>query len=79
MARRLLAWTLVTPVAAAGIFLAHAFAYRLSGTDPGPLHEYLAHGPQVVGVLATIAIVGLACQQRTIATRSGWIISSTDP
>jgi hypothetical protein len=70
MASRLLAWALVTPVAAAGILAAHALAYGLTGTDPGPFHAYLGHVPQVVGVLATIGLVGLAVQQRSLGRRS---------
>jgi hypothetical protein len=70
MARRLLAWALVTPVAAAGILVAHALAYRLTGTRPGPFHAYLGHVPQVVAVLATIGLVGLAVQQRSLGRRS---------
>jgi hypothetical protein len=65
MARRLLGWVLVTPVAAAGILAAHALAYRLTGTDQAPFHEYLAHWPQAVGVVATLGLVGLAHRQRS--------------
>lgn len=65
MARRMLAWALVTPVAAAGILLAHAVAYRLTGTGTGPAHAYLDHVPQVVAVLASLGLVGLAVQQRS--------------
>ena len=55
----------MTPVAAAGVLAAHALAYRLTGARPGPMHEYLAHVPQVVAVLASIAVVGLAVQERS--------------
>jgi hypothetical protein len=65
--RRLLAWILVTPVAAAGVLVTHALAYRLTGVRPGPVHEYLAHGPQVVFVLASLALVGLALQDRSLS------------
>jgi hypothetical protein len=70
MARRMLAWALVTPVAAVGILAAHALAYALTGEEPGALHAYLAHGPQVVGVLATIGLVGLALQERDLGRGS---------
>jgi hypothetical protein len=70
MARRTLAWALVTPVSAAGILTAHALAYALTGTEPGAMHEYLAHAPQVVTVLATIGLVGLALQERGVGRRS---------
>ena len=66
MARRTLAWLLVTPIAAAGVLAAHAVAYALTGTDPGPEHEYLGHAPQVVGLLASLALLGLALQERSL-------------
>jgi hypothetical protein len=65
--RRLLAWILVTPVAASGVLVTHALAYRLTGARPGPVHEYLAHVPQVVFVLATLALLGLALQERSLS------------
>jgi hypothetical protein len=70
MARRMLAWLLVTPLAAAGILVAHAAAYGLTGTPAGPVHAYLDHVPQVVAVLATIGLVGLAVQQRGVGSRA---------
>ena len=70
MARWTLAWALVTPVSAAGILVAHALAYALTGTDPGALHGYLAHAPQVVAVLATIGLLGLALQERDLGRGS---------
>ena len=74
MRRRLLAWILVTPVAAAGVLVTHALAYRLTGTRPGPVHEYLAHVPQVVFVLASLALVGLAFQERSLSRFSArWV------
>jgi hypothetical protein len=73
--RRLLAWILVTPVAAAGVLATHALAYRLTGTHPGPVHEYLAHVPQVVFVLASLAVVGLAFQERSLSRFSAWWVA----
>ena len=74
MRRRLLAWILVTPVATAGVLVTHALAYRLTGTKPGPMHEYLAHVPQVVFVLASLALVGLALQERSLSRFSSrWV------
>ena len=70
MARRTLAWALVTPVSAAGILAAHALAYALTGADSGALHGYLAHAPQVVAVLATIGLLALALQERGVGRRS---------
>ena len=64
----------MTPVAATGVLAAHALAYRLTGTRPGPMHEYLAHVPQVVVVLASIALVGLALQERSLSRLSArWV------
>ena len=79
MARRLLAWGLVTPVAAAGILVAHALAYRLTGTAPGAVHGYLEHGPQVLAILATIGLVGLAFQERSRERRSPWAFAVVAP
>ena len=79
MARRMLAWGLVTPVAAAGILLAHALAYRLTGTAPGAVHDYLEHAPQVLAILATIGLVGLAFQERTFGRRSPWAFGLVAP
>lgn len=79
MARRLLAWALVTPVAAAGILAGHALAYRLTGTAVGPVHAYLQHAPQVVGILASVGLVGLALQQRSPGRRSAWAFGLVVP
>lgn len=74
MARRMLAWLLVTPLAAAGVLAAHALAYALTGTDPGPEHEYLVHAPQVVGLLVSLALLGLALQERSLRPQSArWV------
>jgi len=70
MARRLLAWFLVLPVAAAGVLTGHALAYVLTGTAPGPFHDYLGHAPQVLAVLGTIGLVGLALEERSVGPRS---------
>jgi hypothetical protein len=77
--RRAFAWTLVTPLAAVGALVTHALAYRLTGTSPGPVHEYLAHVPQVVVVLATIALVGLALQDRSLSRLSAWWVAPLAP
>ena len=74
MPRRMLAWLLVTPLAAAGVLAAHALAYALTGTDPGPEHDYLGHAPQVVGLLASLAVLGLALQERSLRPQSArWV------
>ena len=66
MARRMLAWLLVTPLAAAGILVAHWLSYVLTGTSAGVVHGYLEHAPQVLGVLASVGLVGLAVQERSV-------------
>ncbi|HEY7179521.1 MAG TPA: hypothetical protein VH305_10120 [Gaiella sp.] len=74
MRRRLFAWALVTPVAVAGVLVTHALAYRLTGVRPGPVHEYLAHVPQVAFVLASLALLGLALQERSLSRFSArWV------
>jgi hypothetical protein len=77
--RRALAWALVTPVAAAGVLAAHALAYRLTGTPTGAVHAYLDHGPQVVAVLATVALLGLALQDRSLTAASTWWFAPLAP
>jgi hypothetical protein len=77
--RRLLAWILVTPVAAAGVLATHALAYRLTGTPPGPEHDYLAHVPQVVVILASLALVGLAFHERSLSRFSAWWVAPLAP
>ena len=79
MARRMLAWLLVLPLAATGVLAAHAAAYALTGTDPGPEHDYLGHAPQVVAVLATIGLVGLALQERSLSRNSAWWFAPLAP
>lgn len=79
MARRMLTWALVTPLAAAGILVAHALAYRLTGTAAGPVHAYLEHAPQLVAILATIGVVGLAFQQRSLGQRCLWAFAFAAP
>lgn len=51
------AWLVVSPVLAAGVLIAHALAYRVTSTPTDPFHEYLAHAPQV---LLLLALSGLA-------------------
>jgi hypothetical protein len=79
MARRMLVWAFVTPVAAAGILIAHEVAYTLTGTAPGAVHGYLGHAPQVVAVLATIGLVALALQERGVGRRSSLAFAVAAP
>jgi hypothetical protein len=64
------AWLAVSPLVATGVLVAHALAYRLTGTPNGSLHEYLDHAPQVLLVLAIVglAVAGLATRLRTPST-----------
>ncbi len=79
MARRMLAWLLVTPVAAAGVLGAHALAYGLTGTTAASVHAYLGHVPQVVAVLASIGLVGLAVQERSFGRLPLWPFALVGP
>jgi hypothetical protein len=79
VARRALAWILVTPVAAAGVLATHALAYRMTDTPPGPVHDYLAHVPQIVVVLTSLALVGLALQDRSLSRFSAWWVAPLAP
>ncbi len=62
--RRALIWVLLLPFAAASVLIGHVLAYRVIGTPTGDLHGYLAHAPQVVLILATLALLGLAADVR---------------
>ncbi len=64
MGRRLVAWTLTLPLAAAGVLAGHALAYAATGAQLGEVHSYLDHLPQVALVLGTAGLVGVALQQR---------------
>jgi hypothetical protein len=79
MARRMLAWLLVIPLAAVGVLAAHATAYAVTGVGPGAEHEYLAHAPQVAGLLASLALLGLAVQERSLRPRSAWWVAPIAP
>jgi hypothetical protein len=52
------------PFAAASVLLGHAIAYWALAMPADDLHGYLAHAPQVVFILATLALVGLALDSR---------------
>ncbi len=64
MGRRLIAWVLTLPVAAAGVLVAHDLAYRLTGVAGGPTHAYLAHAPQVLAILVLFGVFAFAFQAR---------------
>jgi hypothetical protein len=79
MARRLLAWLLLIPVAAGGILVGHELAYRLTGASAGSVHEYLSHAPQVVAVLASLGLAGLAFQERSVGRPPLWVFALLGP
>ncbi len=61
-------WLAVSPIAVAGVLLAHALAYRLTGTPTAPLHAYLDHAPQVLAVAALVGIAaGLTARRSAVA------------
>lgn len=64
MARRALTWTLTLPLVGASVLVGHALAYRLTGTAPDSMHDYLGHAPQVLALLAVVGLLGLAIDQR---------------
>lgn len=64
MGRRVLTWALTLPLVGASVVVGHALAYRLTGADPGSVHEYLGHAPQVLALLALVGLLGLAVDQR---------------
>src|SRR4051795_23751 len=62
--RRTLTWLVTLPFAAASVVIGHAIAYGVTGTPTGGMHDYLAHAPQVVFILASLAVLGLAADGR---------------
>jgi hypothetical protein len=57
-------WLAVSPIILAGVLIAHALAYDVTRTAPGPTHDYLAHIPQlfVLLVLVGFASTGLTAR-----------------
>ena len=62
--RRALTWVMLLPFAAASVLIGHVVAYRVTGAPADGLHGYLAHAPQVVLILSTLALLGLAADAR---------------
>jgi hypothetical protein len=73
--RRLLAWALVLPAACLGVLVGHAIAYAVTGTAPGAVHDYLAHGPQIVLVLGVLALAAAVYPSRGPGIGAGPIAS----
>lgn len=68
---RALTWGLTLPLAGAGVLLGHELTYRLvGGSAASGFHGYLAHAPQLVAILLTIGLLGLAVEQRTLRVGS---------
>ena len=63
--RRTLSWLVTLPFAAASVLIGHKLAYAVTGTPTGGMHDYLAHVPQVVFILASLAVLGLAADARS--------------
>ena len=62
--RRTLTWLVTLPFAAASVLIGHKIAYAVTGTATGGMHDYLAHAPQVIFILASLAVLGLATDAR---------------
>ncbi len=62
--RRSLIWLTLVPFAAASVLVGHVIAYAISGTPAGDVHGYLAHAPQIVLILATLSLLGIATDAR---------------
>ena len=52
------------PFAAASVLMGHAIAYRALGLPADDLHGYLAHAPQVLLILTTLALLGISADFR---------------
>jgi hypothetical protein len=57
-------WLAVSPIILAGVLMAHALAYRVTGTSPGPTHDYLAHIPQLFVLLVLVGFVSTGLTAR---------------
>ncbi len=62
--RRSVIWLTLLPFAGASVLVGHVLAYSVTGTPAGDVHGYLAHAPQIVLILATLALVGIATDAR---------------
>jgi hypothetical protein len=62
--RRTLTWLVTLPFAGASVLIGHTIAYRAVGAGADDLHGYLDHAPQILLVLATLAVFGLAADSR---------------
>jgi hypothetical protein len=72
------AWVVVSPVIAAGVLVGHALAYRLASAPTDPFHEYLAHAPQVLLLLA-LSGLALAATGPARGAPSAWVFAVIGP
>ena len=62
--RRGVIWAFTLPLVAGSVLVAHALAYAIVGAPGAAVHAYMAHAPQLVAVLSTLAACGLALHGR---------------
>jgi hypothetical protein len=62
--RQLRPWLVALPLATLGLLAGHLAAYRLTGHEPGELHSYLGHLPQVLLVLVVLGLLGTSLVER---------------
>ncbi|MFO7572248.1 MAG: hypothetical protein R6W48_06565 [Gaiellaceae bacterium] len=75
---RLRAWLAVAPLIVAGMLVAHAAAYRITGTPGSSVHAYLEHTPQVVLVFALLAFA-LAGLGARLHAPPAWAFAAAGP
>jgi hypothetical protein len=46
------------------VLIGHNLTYHLVGEPGNGLHDYLRHAPQLIAILATVGLLGLAVDQR---------------
>ena len=68
---RSLTWAATLPLAGASVLIGHNLTYRLVGEPGNGLHDYLRHAPQLVAILATVGLLGLAVDQRAATVGTG--------
>jgi hypothetical protein len=76
--KRTRAWVVVSPVTAAGVLVGHALAYRVTSAPADPFHEYLAHAPQVLLLLA-LSGFALAATGPARGTPPAWVFAVIGP
>jgi len=59
-------WLAVAPFGTGGVLVAHALAYRLTSTPDGGVHDSLDHTPQVLALLALVALAFTAVAGKNV-------------